>query len=98
MKGKASVIFFKGNGIDNAIDYSGIIKRKLEEKVVADVSRAIRKTKESGADVLQFGMLLEWNHPKEWRQLKERWDDYYTKEAEVVVTADFSINDFGASK
>ncbi|WP_310833101.1 Ger(x)C family spore germination protein [Paenibacillus pedocola] len=98
LKGKASITLFRDNGAENAIDYSGTIKGKLEERVTADVSRAIHKTQEAGADVLQLGMLLEWNHPKEWRKLKDKWDDYYAKEAEIRVTADFSIDDFGASK
>lgn len=98
LKGKASITYFKDSGTENAIEQSGTIKRELEEQAVAYTSRAIQKTQEAGADVLQLGMLLEWNHPKEWKELKERWDDYYAKKTKIIVTADFSIDDFGASK
>lgn len=49
-------------------------------------------------DVLQLGMLVEWNYPKAWNKLRERWTDYYAKHAEIKVTADFTIEDFGSER
>lgn len=97
LKGKASVTLFDDNNTDEAIDHSSLIRRKLEERITSEVKKAIEHTQEAGADVLQLGMLLEWNHPREWKKLKERWNEYYTR-AEIIVTTDISIVDFGASK
>ncbi|WP_042202127.1 Ger(x)C family spore germination protein [Paenibacillus camerounensis] len=98
LKGKASVTLFDDNNTDEAVDHNRLIQSKLEERIKSEVKKALEHTQEAGSDVLQLGMLLEWNHPKEWKKLKERWSDYYADRARIVVKTDISIVDFGASK
>ncbi|WP_277467315.1 MULTISPECIES: Ger(x)C family spore germination C-terminal domain-containing protein [unclassified Paenibacillus] len=96
-KGKASTLF-DDNNTDEAVDHSRLIRHKLEERITLELKKAIEHTQEARADVLQLGMLLEWNHPREWKKLKEHWSDYYADQAEIIVTSDIRIVDFGASK
>ncbi|UQZ36598.1 Ger(x)C family spore germination protein [Paenibacillus sp. PK3_47] len=97
LKGKASITYFRDAEGHGANEKSGVILQKLREKVIADVTRSIKATQKAGADVLQLGMLMEWNHPAEWKKLQEKWDEEY-REAQIVVSADLSIEDFGSVK
>lgn len=97
LKGKASITYFRDAGGYSANDRSKIILAKLREKVTSDVLRSIKATQKAGVDVLQLGMLVEWNEPGEWKKLQEKWDDYY-REAQINVSADLSIEDFGSVK
>ncbi|MNW67872.1 Spore germination protein A3 precursor [compost metagenome] len=72
--------------------------QKLQKAVVKEVSQAVRATQEAGADVLQLGMQVEWNNPGEWKRLKERWEDYYSHDAQIKVSADIKIQDIGSVK
>lgn len=98
LKGKASVIYLRDPKNRDAEELGQIIIAKLKEKVSDNLNEAIRNTQKAGADVLQLGLLLEWNDPKQWKQLRERWDNYYAQEADIKVKTDFSIVDFGTAK
>ncbi|AWV33587.1 Ger(x)C family spore germination protein [Paenibacillus sp. FSL H7-0716] len=98
LKGKASVIYLRDPKNRNLEEISNIITEKLSGKVTANLTEAIRLSQQAGADVLQLGMLLEWNDPKLWKQLRERWDNYYAHEADIKVKTDFRIVDFGTAK
>ncbi|MEK3767875.1 Ger(x)C family spore germination protein [Paenibacillus sp. FSL R5-0887] len=98
LKGKASVIYLRDPKKRNLEEISNIITEKLSDKVTANLTKAIRLSQQAGADVLQLGMLLEWNDPKLWKQLRERWDNYYAHEADIKVKTDFRIVDFGTAK
>ncbi|AIQ74271.1 Ger(x)C family spore germination protein [Paenibacillus odorifer] len=98
LKGKASVIYLRDPKKRNLEEISNIITEKLSDKITANLTEAIRLSQEAGADVLQFGMLLEWNDPKLWKEVRERWDNYYTHEADIKVATDFRIVDFGTAK
>lgn len=98
LKGKASVIYLRDPKNRDAEELGQIIISKLKEKVSDNLNEAIRNTQKAGADVLQLGLLLEWNDPKQWKQLRERWDNYYAQEADIKVKTDFSIVDFGTAK
>ncbi|MOA42400.1 Spore germination protein A3 precursor [compost metagenome] len=98
LKGRASVTYLKDTQNRNQVTLSKIILEKLRENISEDFNRAIRSSQEVGADILQLGLLLEWNHPKRWKQLKERWEDYYAHEAEIKVKTEFRIEDFGTGK
>ncbi|MEK4260109.1 Ger(x)C family spore germination protein [Paenibacillus sp. FSL L8-0499] len=98
LKGKASVIYLRDPKKRNLEEISNIITEKLSDKITANLTEAIRLSQEAGADVLQLGMLLEWNDPKLWKKVRERWDNYYTHEADIKVATDFRIVDFGTAK
>jgi len=98
LKGTASITYIKNPQNINAIMLNREIIDALEKRVVADVSKALKATQEAGTDILYLGMLLEWNYPDEWRKLRDQWADYYAHEADIEVTADFNIDDFGSEK
>ncbi|OBZ14089.1 hypothetical protein A8L34_08950 [Bacillus sp. FJAT-27264] len=95
LKGRASLVYKKDMESRSKTVFSRIVIEALEKKAVQDLNEAMKKTKEAGADVLELGLLMEWNYPKEWRELRERWEDYYKNHAEIRVKANFQIADFG---
>lgn len=98
LKGSASIHYFKDSYGRSAETLAPMIRQKLQEKVAAEVLESLEATQKAGADVLQLGMLLEWNYPEEWKKLRERWEDYYASKVQIIVTADFTIADFGSEK
>ncbi|MNO19484.1 Spore germination protein B3 precursor [compost metagenome] len=98
LKGRASVIYLRDPKKRDKEELSRIITEKLRDKVSANLTEAIRNTQKAGADVLQLGLLLEWNDPKLWNLLKERWENYYAQEADIKVKTDFHIVDYGTAK
>lgn len=98
VKGSASITFFKDSEGRSASKLSPLIKRRLQEQVVKEISDSLRTVQDAQVDVLQLGMLVEWNYPKAWSKLRERWTDYYAHHAEIKVTADFTIEDFGSER
>lgn len=77
---------------------SPLLLTKLQDKVVKEITEALHQVQRSEADVLQLGMLMEWNYPTEWKKLKEHWLEYYSKKARIMVSAKFQIADFGSEK
>lgn len=52
-----------------------MIERKIEEEIIRLCEDAIRRQQqELKVDVMGLGALLEQNHPKIWRQVKDDWD------------------------
>ncbi|WP_339315289.1 Ger(x)C family spore germination protein [Paenibacillus sp. FSL R10-2734] len=98
LKGKASVIYLRDSKNRDQEELSHIITERLSDKVTSNLTEAIRYSQEAGADILKLGLLLEWNDPKQWKQLKERWEDYYAHEADIKVKTDFRIVDYGTAK
>ncbi|MRN55148.1 Ger(x)C family spore germination protein [Paenibacillus monticola] len=98
LKGRMSIIFMKDTKNRTLDKVEHLIVTKLQNIVTEDVAKAIQKTQEAGTDVLQLGMLMEWNYPKKWEKLREQWNDYYAHDADIQVTADFQIDDFGTEK
>ncbi|WP_375102821.1 Ger(x)C family spore germination protein [Paenibacillus sp. RS8] len=98
LKGKASVIYLRDPKKRDKEELGQIIIAKLKEKVSGNLTEAIRNTQKAGADVLQLGLLLEWNEPKLWKQIRERWESYYAHEADIKVKTDFYIVDYGTAK
>lgn len=98
VKGRAGLTFLADNHGRRAAQLSPLLLTKLQEKVVKDITEALQLVQRSEADVLQLGMLLEWNYPAEWKKLKDHWLEYYSKEALIKVSAKFQIADFGSEK
>lgn len=98
LKGRASVIFNTDFKRRQTSEVSSTIVEQLEQKLSKDLEQAIRLSQKSGCDVLRLGQLLEWNHPDQWRKLKDKWEDYYLNDAQIEVSADFHLVDFGSSK
>ncbi|MFC3747196.1 Ger(x)C family spore germination protein [Paenibacillus sp. GCM10012306] len=95
LKGRASLVYKKDIERRSKTVFSRIVIEALEKKAVQDLNEALKKTKAAGADVLELGLLMEWNYPKEWRKIRDRWEDYYKNHAEIRVKANFQIGDYG---
>lgn len=98
LKGRAGLTFFKDSEDRGVVQLTPLIISKIQEKLVKEVSESLKHTQTSEVDVLQLGMLLEWNYPQEWERLREHWEEYYSKEAQIKVTANFIISDYGSEK
>ncbi|WP_379127160.1 Ger(x)C family spore germination protein [Paenibacillus sp. sgz500958] len=98
IKGKASIIYLDNPDNLDQVTLNRLIRNALQQKVDAEVSEAIQSTQKAGADILHLGLLLEWNHPRIWNQLRDRWTDYYTQHAKIDVVTDFNLVDFGSEK
>lgn len=77
---------------------SPIILRKLDEKISSMLLEAIKMTQKMKTDVFQLGMLLEWNYPEYWNQVRHKWDDYYSNELKIYVGTQFYIDNFGSEE
>lgn len=98
LKGKASVIYLKNPKNKSQEELSKVITERLGEVVSSELNGAIHRSQELGADILQLGLLLEWNDPRVWKKLNDEWESYYAHDADVKVTTDFGIVDYGSSK
>ncbi|MEK4007111.1 Ger(x)C family spore germination protein [Paenibacillus sp. FSL H3-0333] len=98
VKGRAGLTFLKDTKGRKAEQLSPLLLTKLQDKVVKEITEALHQVQRSEADVLQLGMLMEWNYPTEWKKLKEHWLEYYSKKARIMVSAKFQIADFGSEK
>jgi spore germination protein KC len=77
---------------------SQIILRKLDEKISSMLLEAIKMTQKMKTDVFQLGMLLEWNYPEYWNQVRHKWDDYYSNELRIKVETQLYIDNFGSEE
>ena len=73
--------------------------KTLEKEMAGEVKRraavALDKAQgEYGADVFGFGEAFHRQHKKEWRKLKERWDEEFAR-AEVDLAVEASIRGIG---
>lgn len=53
-----------------------------------EIKSSLSKAKKLNADIFGFGEVVHQKHPKEWKELKNNWDEIFpTLEVEVVVEA-----------
>lgn len=69
-------------------------ERLLEESIEGTIEKL---QKEFKADVLQLDMYMERNRPKEWKELKEDWDEIY-EEIAIEARIDLKIRRVGLTK
>lgn len=60
------------------------LEREWEEGVKRNIGLAVSKAQASKTDVFGFGMLLQQNHPKQWKTVESRWESVFA-DAEVKV-------------
>lgn len=98
LKSAVSVDFLKKGQNEAKTKLSPIILRKLDEKISSMLLEAIKMTQKMKTDVFQLGMLLEWNYPEYWNQVRHKWDDYYSNELKINVGTQFYIDNFGSEE
>lgn len=66
----------------------GEIQDASEEVVRQEIMAAFKKTSELKADIFGFGEMLHKKYSKEWKSMKDNWDDIYpTIELDIVVAS-----------
>ena len=73
--------------------------RALEKEMAADIKRraalALEKAQwEYGVDIFGFGDAFHRKYKKEWRELKDRWDEEFAR-AEVNIAVEAHIREIG---
>ncbi|OBZ17338.1 Ger(x)C family spore germination protein [Bacillus sp. FJAT-26390] len=77
-------------------------KRRVEESAEKVVRRQIKLglnkiQKEYKADVVGFGNRLSIEHPKQWRKVKEDWDEEFSK-IPITYSVKLSVTESGAKQ
>ncbi|MBV6715408.1 Ger(x)C family spore germination protein [Paenibacillus chitinolyticus] len=72
-----------------------ILEQKLREKIVKQLKSAFSKTQQAKSDVLQLGMLLDWNYPEFWEKKRENWTDYYKNDLDIEFKCEINVKQTG---
>lgn len=68
--------------------------KKLEEEIISAINKA---QKEFKSDIFGFGLFFHIDNPKQWKEIKTKWNDYFT-DAKVNVKVDASVYALGEMK
>lgn len=74
------------------------MERRMATVIANEVYSALEKARELGSDIFGFGQAFYRQHPKEWRHLKENWNDQGFQELEVKVEVKSSIRRSGLAE
>ncbi len=86
-----------------AVDISKIeplktVEADFNQQIAKEINAAIQKAQhEFQSDIFGFGVFVHRNHPEEWKEIKENWDDYFAK-AVINVSVESIANRSGAIK
>ena len=65
-----------------------IIEQGFNKQLEAEIAKSIEKAqREFNSDIFGFGCSVHAQHQKEWKELKENWDDIFSK-AKITVTVE----------
>ncbi|GGA47524.1 Ger(x)C family spore germination protein [Paenibacillus physcomitrellae] len=98
LKGRGNLVYKKDMEHRSNAESNEIIMELLGKRVVKDMEKALAKTQQWGADVLNLGMLMEWNSPEEWQAYKDQWPEVYRSKAQFEIDADISISNQGSMR
>ncbi|MGV2787992.1 Ger(x)C family spore germination protein, partial [Clostridium perfringens] len=73
-----------------------LIEREVNDQIAGHLRKALRTSQRVGADILQLGMLVDWNYPDHRQKVRANWPDYYKNEVEIQVVTDIKIRNFGS--
>ena len=70
----------------------------FNELLMVEIAAAIQKAQtEFQSDIFGFGKAVHSQHPEKWREIKDNWDDYFSK-ATVNITVESSVDRSGQIK
>ena len=87
----------------SAIDISKMeplktVEAAFNQQLTEEVTTAIKKAQtEFQSDIFGFGVSVHKQHPKEWKEIKENWDDYFAK-AKINVSVESTVARTGEIK
>ena len=71
------------------LDYLNEVRKETEKAIAEEIDLAVNKAqKELNSDVFGFGRTLHREHPEEWNNIKDQWNEIFPKaeyRAEVEV-------------
>ncbi|GAB6926743.1 hypothetical protein JCM10914A_07260 [Paenibacillus sp. JCM 10914] len=97
LEGVGDVIYKKNRDQSDSLDTRNIIQTKLNEQIQGHMKKALAVSQNNGADILQLGMVLDWNYPDHWENVQADWPSYYKDHVEIDVVTDISIRNFGTT-
>jgi len=87
--------------VDCSIDLSKeetlkMLEKLYEEQVEKSISKSIMVVQDKfGSDIFGFGATIHQQNPKEWKKIKDQWDEEFT-EIPVNIKVKMTIRHFGA--
>ncbi len=89
----------KMNTIDaSESDMIKMVEQAFNKKMEAEIKGAIEKAQqEFKSDIFGFGSFVHMQNPKQWKEIKENWNDFFSK-AKINVTVESSVMREGHSK
>ncbi|MFB7121584.1 Ger(x)C family spore germination protein [Bacillus tropicus] len=70
------------------------IEKRVEQKIKKDIQNGIREVQKVKTDIFGFGDVLHRSHPKEWRKVKDHWNELFSK-ASVHIKVKVNIDSTG---
>lgn len=90
-------------GVSGTLDVSKAenlkkVEESFNKQMQSEIVSAISKVqKEFASDIFGFGSYVHAEHPEKWKEIKDNWDDYFSK-ATVNVTVESSATRSGEIK
>ncbi|MGN7355815.1 Ger(x)C family spore germination protein [Paenibacillus sp. SAF-054] len=91
LKADGSIVNQKDAKRRNDTELSRLVTDLLNKKVVHELESALDMTKESEADVLKLGLLLEWKYPAYWKGVRDNWPKEYKHSRPVRIKAQVDL-------
>ena len=74
------------------------VEERLNKLLSAQIEATVQKVQtEFQSDIFGFGKAVHAQHPEKWKEIKENWDDYFSKAA-VKISVESSVNRTGQIK
>jgi|GEM_PF-829543 len=96
LTGIGDVVYKRNKDQVDSLTTKHAIEQALNDLVKEQMTMALRTSQRVRADVLQLGMLLDWNYPDYWQEVREKWPQSYGSDAEIQVVTDIKIRNFGS--
>ena len=71
------------------------IEKELSNKIKNQIKESIVIAQKNKADIFGFGDITHQNYPKEWREMKEKWNDEFFPAIEVDIQVETYIRRTG---
>ena len=85
LEGTGDIILLEESKKRSSVELNKIIVNELKEVISTDMKNALRTTQKKGADVMQFGNMLESKYPDIWKKWIVNWGERYREEAQFEV-------------
>lgn len=74
------------------------MERRMATVIAHEINAALKEAQELGSDIFGFGRAIYRAHPKEWKQLRDTWNDQGFKELEVKLEVKAKIRRSGLTE